>query len=343
MKTDAPNLRVFGNLPDGTAVHAIALSAPSGLRAEVLTYGATIRSLQVPVHGQPVEVVLGFPDLAGYLEHQVHYLGALVGRYCNRIRHATVTIEGREYPLDRNHNGQHHIHGGSQGFSHRVWTIEEVTTDHLVLRYESPDGEQGFPGNLHVNARFDLTDDGLHLTCRAQTDATTIVNLTSHPYFNLSGDPALRADRQTVKIQADGYLPVNAEQFPLGEIASVSGTPFDFRTARSLSEINIPDHEQLRASNGFDHCFVLQPWRTYNAELHSPDSGITMRVTSPMPGIQLYGGQYLPSGMYGLCLEPQFFPDSPSFAQFPSTLLHPGQEYTHRIDYRFGVVGSASA
>jgi len=339
MKGNLPDLPVFGHLPDGTPVHVIALAAPSGLRAEILTYGGILRRLQVPVQGKPVDVVLGFSDMAGYLQHGTHYLGALVGRYCNRIRDARFMLDGQSYSLDRNH-GQHHIHGGAQGFSHRIWKVDEAGPHHVLLRHESPAGDQGYPGNLHISARYELTEDGLHLACRAKTDATTIVNLTFHPYFNLSGNPALPANRHWLKIQADAYLPTDAEQFPLGDIASVAETPFDFRTTRRLSEINGQSYEQLRLANGYDHCLVLQPGRTYSAQLHSPDSGISMRLHSPMPGLQLYGGQNLPSGMSGLCLEPQYFPDSPNFAHFPSCVLHPGQEYVHRIDYRFAVVAS---
>jgi len=338
MNNDLSNVRVFGHLPDGVPVHAITLTAPSGLRAEILTYGGILRSLQVPVNGTLVDVVLGFPDLAGYLQYGRDYVGVLVGRYCNRIRHARFTLDGLEYPLDRNF-GEHHIHGGTPGFSHRVWTLDEASERHVVLAHESPAGEAGYPGNLRVSARYTLSDDGLHLVCRAQTDATTILNLTHHPYFNLSGNPALPADRQWLTIPADGYLPADADGFPLGEIASVTDTPFDFRTLRKVSDAQALGHEQLHLARGYDHCLVLQPERPYSAELHSPDSGIRMRLESPMPGIQLYGGQGLfrSSAMSGLCLEPQYFPDSPSFAHFPSTVLHPGQEYVHPIDYRFTV------
>jgi len=338
MHNNAPNSRVFGHLPDGSPVHAITLAAPSGLRAEILTYGGILRSLQVPVQGKPVNVVLGFPDLAGYLEHSIHYLGALVGRYCNRIRHARVVLDGRTYPLDRNF-GEHHIHGGSRGFSHHVWRLDELGPQHVVLSHQSPAGDQGYPGNLSVSARYELTDDGLQLVCRARTDATTIVNLTWHPYFNLSGDPSLPADRQWLQIPADSYLPADAEGFPLGEVAPVTDTPFDFRTLRKVSDASDQAHEQLHLAGGYDRCLVLQPERTYGAQLHSPDSGITMRVHSPMPGLQLYGGQALwaTNAMSGLCLEPQYFPDSPSHSQFPSTVLHPHQEYVHPINYLFTV------
>jgi len=337
MNNDLSGVRVFGHLPDGAPVHAITLTAPSGLRAEILTYGGILRSLQVPANGKPVDVVLGFPSLAGYLQHNTDYIGALVGRYCNRIRHARFKLDGLEYPLERNF-GHHHIHGGSQGFSHRVWTLDEVGARHVVLGYESPAGEAGYPGHLSVSARYELTGDALQVTCRAHTDATTIVNLTHHPYFNLSGNPALPAGQQWLKIPADGYLPVDAEPFPMGEIASVTDTPFDFRTGRKLADAH-QDHEQLRFAGGYDHCLVLQPWRTYSAELHSPESGITMHVSSPMSGLQLYGGQGLfrSSAMSGLCLEPQYFPDTPNCAHFPSAILHPGQEYVHPIDYRFTV------
>jgi len=336
MKDDSPNVRIFGHLPDNTPIHAITLTVPSGLRAEVLTYGGILRRLQVPVNGTLVDVVLGLPDLAGYLRHGPEHLGALVGRYANRIRHARFTLDGHEYQLDRN-EGHNHLHGGAQGFAHRRWTLDEASARHVRLGYESPAGEQGYPGHLSISARYEVTGDALQLTCHARTDATTIVNLTHHPYFNLSGNPALPADRQWLKIPADAYLPMDAELIPLGEIASVINTPFDFRTARRLSETDARSHEQLRIVNGYGHCMVLQAARTYCAELYSPDSGIKMTLNSPMPGLQLYGGQGLPHdlGISGLCLEPQHFPDAPNYAHFPSSVLHPGQEYVHRIDYRF--------
>jgi len=336
MKTHPPNVRVFGHLPDGAPVHAITLSAPSGMRAEILTYGGILRCLQVPLRGKPVDVILGFPDMGGYLEHAAQYIGALVGRYCNRIRHARFVLDGHEYLLDRNH-GEHHLHGGAQGLSQQIWTLDEAGRAHVVLGHASPAGEQGYPGNLRVSARYELADDGLQLVCRAQTDATTPVNLTHHPYFNLSGNPALPAERQWLSVAADGYLPTDAQGFPLGDIASVTGTPFDFRRARSPSDTPVHAHEQLRLAGGYDHCLVLQAGRTCSAQLHSPDSGITMRLHSPMPGLQLYGGQHLPRTISGLCLEPQYFPDAPNIAHFPSTLLYPGQEYVHCIDYRFAV------
>jgi len=338
MHTDLPNVRIFGHLPDGTPIHAITLTAPSGLRAEILTYGGILRRLQVPVNGTPVDVVLSLPDLAGYLRHGREHLGALVGRYANRIRRARFTLDGHEYQLDRN-EGHNHLHGGAQGFAHQRWALDEAGARHVVLGYESPAGEGGYPGHLSVRARYEVTDDGLHLICHAQTDAATIVNLTHHPYFNLSGNPALPADRHWLKIPADGYLPADTEGFPLGEIASVTDTPFDFRSGRTLAEASTPGHEQLRLAGGYDRCLALQPERTHSAHLYSPDSGISMRLASPMPGLQLYGGQGLPHelGISGLCLEPQHFPDAPNHAHFPSTVLHPGQEYVHQIDYRFAV------
>jgi len=335
VQDDAPGVRVFGHLPDGAPVHAITLEAPSGLRAEILTYGGILRRLQVPVAGKPVDIVLGLPDLPGYLA-DAHHLGALVGRYGNRIAHARFTLGGREYVLNRNH-GSHHLHGGAQGFGRCVWALEDAGSTHVVLRHESPAGAQGYPGHVSVSAWFELDDDGLQLTYRAQTDATTILNLTHHPYFNLSGHPAQPASAHWLTIPADGYLPVDDELIPLGEIAPVAGTPFDFRAPRLLAAVG-DGHRQLHLAGGYDHCLVLNPTRDYSAELYSPHSGIMMRLSSPMPGLQLYAGQGLPSGMSGLCLEPQHFPDAPNRPQFPSTVLHPGEEYWHRIDYRFAVV-----
>jgi len=178
MNDTVSDVRVFDHLPDGAPVQVITLAAPSGLRAEILTYGGILRCLQVPVQGKLVDVVLGFPDLAGYLRLTDLYLSALVGRYCNRIRHGRVMLDGHVYQLDRNQNNENHLHGGLQGFSRRLWTVDEVGPRHVVLCHESPAGDQGYPGNLSVSVRYDLTDDGLQLSCHAQTDAATIVNLT---------------------------------------------------------------------------------------------------------------------------------------------------------------------
>jgi len=340
MKNHIADLPVFGHLPDGTPVHRIALGAVSGLRAEILTYGGTLHRLQVPGKEKLVDVILSHPDFAGYLQYDYLYLGALVGRYCNRIADARFVLDGHTYRLPPNYGKQrqYQLHGGAQGFSRRIWTVNELGANHVVLGYESPAGDQGYPGHLRVSARYTLTEDGLQLVFHATTDATTPVNLTHHPYFNLSGNPALPANRQWLRIPADSYLPSDAEQCPQGEVASVGDTPFDLRKGRRLSETSVQDHEQLRLAGGYDHCLVLQPWRTYSAELHSPDSGITMRVTSPKPGLQLYGGQALPEGLSGLCLEPQYFPNSPNIAHFPSTLLHPGQKYIHHIGYQFSLI-----
>jgi len=336
MKDNVAGVRVFGHLPDGTAVHATTLEIPSGVQAEILSYGGILRRLRVPRQGKRIDVVLGLPDLASYILHRWEHMGALVGRYANRIRHARFMLGTQEYKLDRN-EGKNHLHGGAQGFAHQCWMLDEVSATHLVLRYESAAGEQGYPGHLSVKARYEVIENGLQLTYHAQTDATTLVNLTHHPYFNLSGNPTLPADRQWVTIPADNYLPMDAEFIPLGEIACVNDTPFDFRKPRRLSDTDVGSHEQLRIVKGYGHCMVLQAERPYCAELTSPDSGITMQMSSPKPGLQLYGGQGLPKelGISGLCLEPQYFPDSPNHAHFPSALLHPGQEYIHRIDYQF--------
>jgi len=329
-------VRIFGHLPGGAPVHAITLQAPSGLCAQVLTYGGILRQLHIPVNGERVNIVLGLADLPAYLNDR-HHLGTLVGRFGNRIGHACFMLDGHEHQLDRN-DGRHHLHGGAQGFGRRIWTLLEHSPAHAVLGYQSPAGEQGYPGNLTVSARFELHDDGLELTYHAHTDAATIINLTHHPYFNLSGNPALPADAHWLRIPAEHYLPVDDELIPLGEIASVQGTPFDFRAARRLSDIQGLGHEQLRRAGGYDHCLVLEPGHAHSAELYSPHSGILMRLTSPMPGVQLYGGQGLAPGDSGLCLEPQYFPDSPNHTHFPSPVLYPGEDYTHRIGYRFAVL-----
>jgi len=346
MRFDPPGVREFGHLPDGTPVHVITLVSPCGMRAQCLTFGGILRELQVPVDGRWVNVVLGLPDLAAYLADRQH-LGALIGRYGNRISHARFMLDGCEYQLDRN-DGAHHLHGGSKGFSRRVWTLLEHSATHVLLHYHAHAGEQGYPGALSVSARLELHDHGLELQYRAQTDASTVVNLTHHPYFNLAGyphmaaHPHMAADLQWLRIPANGYLPIDHELIPLGTIASVEGSPFDFRMPRPLFQIPDRGHEQLRHGGGYDHCLVLEPARTCSAELYSAHSGIVMRMQSPMPGVQLYGGQGLGGEISGICLEPQYFPDAPNQSHFPDTTLYPGQEYRHRIHYQFAVVPPGS-
>jgi aldose 1-epimerase len=331
--------REFGRIGD-TVIHAVTL-ASDGVKAEVLTYGGILRRLQIETARGMVDVVLGLSDLDAYRNDR-DYLGVLVGRYGNRIGGASFELDGQRYALSAN-EGVNHLHGGHVGFGRRVWTIAACEPQRLLLRYVSPDGEEGYPGQLHVEAEFVLARQRLQLTYRARTDAATPLNLTHHPYFNLAGDPAVPVATQVLRVPVEHYLPVDRQLIPTGEIASVNGTAFDFRAPATLDERRAASSVQLQASGGFDHCLVLSADRQCSAELYSPHSGVAMRLISPAPAVQLYEGQGLdrshPELGRGLCLEPQDFPDAPSHPQFPPAILRPGQAYDHRIIYQFATTG----
>ncbi|MGV6485347.1 aldose epimerase family protein [Stenotrophomonas indicatrix] len=335
--------RVFGELSDGTTVQAVTLDNGC-LRAEILTRGGVLRSLQVNTPHGPVEAVLGLPDLAAYVA-DTDNLGILVGRYGNRIAGARYEHAGVRHWLDAN-EGRNHLHGGRHGFGRRLWTVLEQTPHRLVLALTSPAGEGGYPGTLDVTATFELSGAELLLTYHARTDAETPVNLTHHPYFNLAGDPQVPADSQWLRVPADHFLPVDAELIPTGEVRDVSGGAFDFREAVEV-RLRRTDEAQVSASSGYDHCLVLAGDADCSAELYSPHSGVAMRIASPMPALQFYEGQALdcsqPKLGRGFCLEPQGFPDAPNHPHFPSTMLSPAEIYLHPIRYTFAHAGNASS
>jgi aldose 1-epimerase len=331
--------REFGQIGE-RMVHAITLGG-EGLKADVLTYGGTLRTLEIDTARGPIGVVLSLPDLDAYRRDN-DYLGVLVGRFGNRIGGAGFELDDRRYTLSAN-EGRNHLHGGHVGFGRRIWNIAACEPQRLLLRYVSPDGEEGYPGQVHVEAEFLLGPQRLQLTLRARTDAPTPLNLTHHPYFNLAGDPAVPAAAQILHVPADHYLPVDDQLIPMGEIAAVAGTPFDFRLPATLDQQRVADHPQLRIGGGFDHCLVLADDRRCSAELYSPHSGVALRVRSSGPALQLYEGHGLdhshPELGRGVCLEPQGFPDAPNRPQFPSTILRPGELYEQCIVYQFALPG----
>lgn len=324
---------LFGHLDD-IEVHTFRLGQPDGLQAEVLQYGGILRSLSFPTHAGRKQLVLGLPTLEAYRRDPA-YLGVIAGRFANRIAGAQFELDGHRHHLTAN-EGPNQLHGGAIGFGRRVWEVLDASADELSLGYRSPAGEEGYPGTLHVTATFRIQADALDLHLEARTDAATPVNLTNHAYFNLSGDPQLPITGHRLTVPADRYLPViDTAMIPTGEIAPVTDTPFDFRQGRPIA--NSEDHLQLALAGGHDHCLVMTEGHRYTAELYSPESGITLRMTSPMPALQFYGGQKLhhahPDLGHGLCLEPQGFPNAPNEPRFPSTILQPGQVYSHLIRY----------
>ncbi|MGN9838084.1 aldose epimerase family protein [Nonomuraea sp. H19] len=308
---------IFGTLPSGEQVEQVELSS-GRLRAEVLTYGAIVRSLEV----SGVNVVLGLDTLEDY-QTRSRYFGAVVGRYGNRIANGCFTLDGVEYRLPVN-NGPNSLHGGTEGFDRKVWTIAARTAESVTLTLTSPDGDQGYPGTLTVSVTYTLQDDALRIDYVAETDAPTVINLTNHSYFNLKGGGDVLD--HVVRIEAEHYLPVDADKIPTGESASVKSTPFDFTEPHAVGE---------RYDGAYDHCFVL------DGGIEVTAGGLTMKVTTTEPGVQFYSGSMLdgvvtPYGPFaGLCLETQHFPDSPNQPHFPSTVLRPGERRTSTTTYAF--------
>jgi aldose 1-epimerase len=331
----------FGQLEDGTPVQAWRLGDAAGLSAEILEFGGILAKLEFPgAHGR-ANLVLGLGD-AGAYERDPAYLGILVGRFGNRIAGAAYRLDGREHRVTAN-EGRNHLHGGARGFGGRLWQVDAHGTDALALRYRSPDGEEGYPGDLDVCATYRLRGARLRLEFEATCDAPTPFNPTHHPYFNLAGDPSVPAAAQWLQVPVAGYLPVDAALIPLGQVEPAAGSPFDFRQGRTLEAAFDPADPQLRLSGGYDHCLVLDAERRCTAMLYSPHSGIAMRIDSDAPALQLYGGQALDSqhpGLgRGLCLEPQGFPDAPNQPAFPDTILRPGSVFRRFIEYRFATPG----
>jgi aldose 1-epimerase len=342
----------FGQLPDGRQVSRYTLTN-GGLEAHILNYGGILQSLHVPDRdGNLADVVLGFDTMQPYLnEHP--YFGALIGRYANRIAEGRFSLEGKAYQLACN-NGRNHLHGGNTGFDKRLWEAETRESEQgpqLVLRYLSPDGEEGYPGNLQVQVTYALTaDQALQIDYEAITDAPTILNLTNHAYFNLAGCGAI-LDHE-IALYADDYLPVDEHLIPQAFSAWVAGTAMDLRELKPIREYLQKQDEQItRAAGGFDHCWirVREPDKHgFAAELLDPGSGRNLCVYTTQPGIQFYTGNFLDGSLTGkngmcydkhagLCLETQHYPDSPNHLAFPSTVLQPGEIYRQSTTYRFGI------
>jgi aldose 1-epimerase len=317
---------LFGTLSDGTAVHRWTLER-AGVRVRVLTYGGIVQSVEIPDRdGRAGNVVLGFADLDGYVDHPEPYVGALIGRYANRIAGGRFPLDGLTYALPQN-TPPNCLHGGERGFDKRVWDAEPV--EHGVrLSRVSPHGEEGFPGRLDVSATCTLDASGaLRIAYEAVTDAPTVVNLTNHSYFNLGGSG--NAGGHELRIAASRITPVDANLIPTGALEEVAGTRFDFREGRKVG-------------SGYDHNFVLDKGLTDTpvevAELHDPTSGRVLTVATTEPGLQLYTADHLTEPFApgdGVALETQHFPDSPNRPAFPSTVLRPGEVFRSETVYGF--------
>jgi aldose 1-epimerase len=333
---------------DGAAIETVTI-ARGGMRAELLTLGAALHRLEVPGRdGSSANVVLGYRDLEDYRAHPRFY-GVVAGRYANRIGGAGFSLDGNEYRLPAN-NGANNLHSGPNGFDLHDWKIAAHDAQSVTFTLTSPHLDNGFPGNLHVRVRYAIEADGLAISFRATTDRATVVNLTNHAYFNLAGEGSGATILDHVlQIPASQITPTDAALIPTGELRSVDGTPFDFRTPKAVGRDIEAMDPQLKLGRGYDHNFVLVGAAgtiRRIATLFDPGSGRVMDVQSTEPGVQLYTGNHLAGGapgtsggVYpargGLCLEPQKFPDSPNKPAFPSARLDPGQEYRHDMAFRF--------
>ncbi len=352
------NKRLYGTTRSGAPVYEYTLDLNAGLQVRLITYGGIISAVDAPDRAGAVRnVALGFDNLLAYETHNP-YFGCVAGRYANRIAKGRFTLDGKVYQLAAN-DGPNHLHGGPRGFDKVVWQVAREIAgpgeQGVELHYLSPDGEEGYPGNLDVAMTYRLTArNELRIDYRATTDAPTIVNLTNHSYWNLAGEGSGPIFDHLLQINADAYTPTDATAIPLGELAPVAGTPFDFRQPKPVGADLHSDHEQIAFALGFDHNFAIRrpsPGDTslvQAAVLSDPASGRTMEVWTTEPGIQFYSGNYLTGAnygpsrrpyrqSYGLALETQHYPDSPNRPDFPSAVLRPGQVYASATSYRFGV------
>ena len=345
---------IFGHLPDGTAIEAVLLRGDNGFEVRVITYGAALLSILAPDRaGRLADVVLGRADLAGYLAVR-RFLGATVGRYANRIANGTFGLDGDRFQLPTN-DGANALHGGLSGFDRKAWAITAIGEDPMpfvTLSYVSPDGEEGYPGQLKTDITYRISDGPeLSVTFSAVTDKPTILNLTNHSFFNLAGVESGGGilDHQ-VMIAADTYLPVSAAGIPLDAPGKVDATPFDFRSSHRVGARLRDADEQVRIRQGYDHNFCLRSGATseprFAARVEDPGSGRVLELWTNQPGVQFYSGNFLDgtvTGKYGrvhrqydaLCLEPQVYPNTPNRSDFPSARLDPGQVYRHTALYKF--------
>lgn len=345
----------FGALPGGAPVEQYTLSG-GGLECDILTYGGILRSLRVPGRdGQTVDVLLGFDTLESYLAKS-KFMGALVGRYANRIAGAAFDLNGVHYPLAAN-SRTNHIHGGRVGFDKQIWTVETAEDNALTLSLVSPDGQEGYPGTLKVQVTYRLENGGLTLEYRAKSDRDTLCNLTNHAYFNLSGHASGPVLDQEIQMMSDAYTPIDAASIPTGALSAVDGSPMDLRSPVPIGAHIDDDDEQLRLAGGYDHNWVVrgQPGTLRPAAVaYSPGTGVAMETLTTQPGVQFYAGNTLdgcPAGKggaryanrCGFCLETQAYPDSPHHPDFPSAVLRAGEEYRQTTVYRFSVRQAAPA
>lgn len=345
----------FQTTVQGKKTDLYILKNAAGNEVAVTNYGGAIVAIMVPdKNGKLGNVIMGHDNINDVINSPEPYLSRIIGRYGNRIAKGKFQLNGKEYQLATN-NGVNHLHGGNEGFNVKVWDATQMSDNGVVMKYTSPYGEEGFTGELEVWVAYTFTDDNeLVIKYQAHTNKKTIVNLTNHGFFALAGiaDPTPTVDNVVLQLNADYYLPIDNTSIPTGEILKVEGTPFDFRTPTAIGDrINDTDNEQIRNGSGYDHNYVLNKKEegelTFAARLLEPVSGRTMEVYTTEPGLQLYTGNFLAGikGQFGatfprrsaVCLEAQHFPDTPNHPYFPSVELKPGETYTQKTIYKFGV------
>ena len=338
--------QAFGKTSEGTPVDLYSLQ-DGKIEVRIMTYGGIVVSLRTPDrNGKLDDVVLGCDSVEKY-EAQTAHFGGIIGRYANRIAHGTFKLDGKTYSIPKN-DGDNALHGGLRGFDKKIWAAKEIT-DGIELTYVSKDGEEGFPGTLTTNVRYTLSGSALRIEYSATTDKDTVLNLTNHSYFDLAGQGKGDVLGHALKIDASRMTPVDAALIPTGELKSVAGTPFDFRTPHAIGERINADDAQLSLGKGYDHNFVLDhpPGQLAEAaEVYEPTTGRILKVLTTEPGLQLYTGNFLDGTITGkegrvynrrfaFCLETQHFPDSPNHASFPSTELKPGQKFHSVTVFQF--------
>ncbi len=329
----------YGTMPDGSEIREVAIAA-GNLSARVITYGAVIRDLRLAGVDHPL--VLGFDQLDHYLRHSP-YFGAVVGRSANRIGRGHFSIDGESFQLSLNENGRNHLHGGFRGFGKRPWRLVDHDQWSVTLAIDGADGEEGYPGNVEARVRYLIEPPAtLHLDIEATTDAPTLVNLAQHSYFNLDDSPNI-LDHQ-VRIFADAYTPTDSDDIPTGEIVTVAGSVFDFRTPRPIRQMRSGERVTFDKNYAVDRQKAAEP--RPHARLHSLKNGMTLDIASTEPGVQFYDGHKISVPVAGLggrryiscsgcCFEPQFFPDAPNHTGFPSSVLRPGETYRQSTRYVF--------
>lgn len=344
-----PQSQAFNRQIDGKAVQLYQLKNSQQTRLHITNYGCRIVNLVVADKtGSPVDVVVGFDSLDGYLTATEVYHGATIGRYANRIARGRCTVAGKPLELAIN-NQPNHLHGGPEGFHTKVWEASALSENSITLSYLSADGEEGYPGNLRTEVSFTLSEDNeVIIRYRVQTDQPTVLNLTNHAYFNLNGVGSGTILKHSLQIFAAHYTPVDENLIPTGQLAPVEQTPFDFSTPHTIGERINSDFDQLRFGNGYDHNYVLNTEGriALAAKATGDASGVVMEVYTDQPGVQFYTGNFM-SGeniikghvpdhfRTAFCLETQHYPDSPNQSAFPSTQLEPGETFTSTTIYKF--------